>query len=332
MFRSASILTALSVCSLLAPSPTASAETVVASSTLQFSNVQGQDGWSYGIWDADLDGYQPSEFTEFPASSWVDLPAPELGAWWTPPFFAAPWTIIFANRQHSETSPTVWTIRRWQSSVSGPVRISGSLAKHVDGLGGDGVRAVIYVDGVQVFEQAVSPKDNLGYDYSFETSLVAGSVVDFALDPLATDALDTTVYTAEITDLTPDGPSYGDGCPGSAGFVPQLTISGKGKPGKVVRMTITGGHGGSTGVVYLGAFKANLPIGYGCTLNVTPLHPFVLGPFMLTGGGPGNGKFSANLGIPASMPPVTFTMQAFLSDPNAPGFSNSNGWELVITN
>lgn len=322
---------ALSAMLLTAAPALVHGQTVVADSVLQFSNAQGQNGWRYGTWTADLDGYQPAELVQFQPAEWFAGTPPEAGCWWTPPFNAEPWTLICDNRQHSETSPTVWTIRRWVSSFGGVAHLAGHIAKNQNGLGGDGARGIIYVDGVKVYEQTVGPTDTAGFSFAFDTSLAVGSFVDFALDPLLTDALDTTVFTCTISDTALGGPAYGSGCPGTGGFTPALAITGNPKPGSTVSMKVTQGLGGATSVVFLGYTKTALPFGNGCTLNVSPLLPSVIGPYSLSGSGAGNGKLTVTLGIPNNLPPTIFTLQAFSFDSAAPGgIANSNGWELVI--
>lgn len=123
--------------------------------------------------------------------------------------------------------------------------------------------------------------------------------------------------------------AYGSGCPGTGGFIPQYQVSGCIAPGYTAVTTITQGLGGSVAFIFLGLNQAALPLGGGCTLNVSPLLGGPAGPIPLLGAGAGNGSIS----FPTTIPPIpaivgSFTAQVFVSDPTAPnglGFSTSNG-------
>ncbi len=127
---------------------------------------------------------------------------------------------------------------------------------------------------------------------------------------------------------------YGSGCPGTGGFVPQLTLRGCPANGYGESIEVSGGLPGAPAFLFIGFGKAALPMGGGCTLNVFPLFPATIGPLPLIGAGPGNGAFALPVTVPTSVPSVILpvTLQAFVTDPGAPGgtgFSNSNGVELI---
>jgi hypothetical protein len=124
---------------------------------------------------------------------------------------------------------------------------------------------------------------------------------------------------------------YGTGCPGSGGFVPALGLIGTPNPGNAVTLRLEQGRGGSSAIFFFGLTPAALPLGFGCTLNVAPLLPTILGPVPLSPGGPGEGRLEVTTTIPLNSPSATFTMQGFVIDPGVTsGFSNTNGLEITI--
>ena len=142
--------------------------------------------------------------------------------------------------------------------------------------------------------------------------------------------------SAYVFDLPPQPfAEYGSGCPGTGGIIPQLAMTGSATPGGQVQLDILNGVGSGTAFVFLGLQQAALNMGFGCTLNVAPLLPAVLGPvplFPLGAQGPGAGSISIPATIPANVvAPATVTLQAFIADSGAPGgFSNSNGIEMNV--
>ena len=124
--------------------------------------------------------------------------------------------------------------------------------------------------------------------------------------------------------------AYGDGCPGSGGLVPRLTVDACVPVGGAASLSIGGGLGGATAWLFPGLFPTSQPMGFGCTLNVFPLLT-PIGPLPLTGAGPGAGALSLGATVLATLPPLTVRLQAFVVDPGgAGGFASSRGARLVI--
>ena len=66
-------------------------------------------------------------------------------------------------------------------------------------------------------------------------------------------------------------------------------------------------------------------------MNVAPVPPVILGPFPLTGVGPGNGALQFFATIPVSAPVVTVTTQAFVGDAGNPlGFCATRGVSIPV--
>lgn len=123
---------------------------------------------------------------------------------------------------------------------------------------------------------------------------------------------------------------YGQGCPGSGGFTPQLAVGGCPVAGGALTVAVFEGLGGATAVILLGLQEASLNMGFGCTLNITPVLPAVIS-VPLSGAGPGLGNITLIGPLPASTAGLSFTMQLFVADPGGVGgFSNTQGLKLVV--
>src|SRR5262249_2125781 len=107
---------------------------VLADSSQDFSGQQGQNGWFYGYYDRQNDsdkGYQASEFQALPQY----VPAGRLlptDAWFLEPFVY--WTLLTSDGGVPNGGAVTsggrklaehWAVRRWVSTVSGKVNISG---------------------------------------------------------------------------------------------------------------------------------------------------------------------------------------------------------------
>ena len=123
---------------------------------------------------------------------------------------------------------------------------------------------------------------------------------------------------------------YGSGCPGSGGFVPTLDAAGCATAGSNITIQVSQGLGGATALLLLGATQAATPIGFGCTLNVSPVYPAIVS-FPLSGSGAGNGTVSLFGPIPSGTTGVTVVSQVFVIDPGTiSGFAASNGLQFDI--
>jgi hypothetical protein len=124
---------------------------------------------------------------------------------------------------------------------------------------------------------------------------------------------------------------FGTGCPGAGGFTPHLWSLSYPGPGLTLDLRVTQSLGGAQGLLLLGLLPAYLPLSNGCELHVAPLLPISV-PFVLTGSGPGHGQFELQALLPWNIPPgLTFSIQAFVSDPFAPGKKcASNGLQIAI--
>jgi len=124
---------------------------------------------------------------------------------------------------------------------------------------------------------------------------------------------------------------YGQGCAGTGGFTPTLAIDGCVAASAQVTLNISGGLGGSSAFLVLGANQSAAPLGGSCTLNVSPLLPVILGPLPLSAGGPGAGSLQINAAIPPVTTAATIRVQSFVTDGgSAVGFSNTPGVTVPV--
>lgn len=124
--------------------------------------------------------------------------------------------------------------------------------------------------------------------------------------------------------------AFGQGLAGTGGVVPELAATSCPRIGAPFQLTLTGGRGGSPGLLVAGPVQVAIPV-LGGTLLVAP--PWSSLPFVLGGpaGVPGAG--SATLAVPLPNDPslagVPIFFQAGCADPGAvAGLSMTNGVEM----
>ncbi len=180
---------------------------LIADSVAEFSGVQGQNNWYYGYYDGPFTSSGFQQMTQFEIGKTPPL-AETVPNWWVDE--KTLWTLIAADGTHpngvitsfGRTPVEHWSVRRWVSEVEGEIEISGKLAKSPGQIGGNGVIGRILVDGIEIWSQAIA--NTQGINYKIKTTVKAGSVVDFAVNPNASnDLVDSTVFTATLTHTEP---------------------------------------------------------------------------------------------------------------------------------
>lgn len=189
---------------------TGSRADLVTDSALDFSGTQGLAGWHYGQFNQDAnfgDGYQVADFEQF---------APEIfrvesQLWDVRADSGAPWTNIGATTWHPNgeftPDPThIWAVRRWVSTVSGEIRLTGHIAKfNISQPTTLGVRNHFFLDGSLFYTQQIAGGDGVGYDFDITLSVQVGSVIDFALDPWGSSRSDGSYFRAQISTVPAPG-------------------------------------------------------------------------------------------------------------------------------
>jgi hypothetical protein len=188
----------LGVCSLLTtgchtgslPSPE-----IVADSSSGFSGKQGANGWSYGYWDRTADTDKSyNQTTDFQLlrhfgndpinglSRRSDFTTGNLWLLQDGRYYTALWAEGGSANGTAESAAQAkvehWAVRRWVSTVDGPVTISGRAARILDWGDADSGQAHIDVDGTTVFSTATYKHDT---NYSVDVTVHIGSLVDFLI-------------------------------------------------------------------------------------------------------------------------------------------------------
>ncbi len=181
---------------------------VIAGSVADFSDVQGQDGWQYGYYTSAGDS---SSFTTDGMGYYSDLP---WGARWS--FGSAGFPAIWAFGNHPSAPADLRRLaRRWTSDFDGAVVVRGDLSKGDPG-GGDGVIGRIYHNGSEIYSQAISFDDTVGFTFAVAVTLAVGDTIDLTVDPIGNYFNDSTAFVVSIIDqsealsssFTTDGMGY----------------------------------------------------------------------------------------------------------------------------
>lgn len=187
----------------------------VADSVRDFSGRQGANGWSYGYWDrtADADkNYDPVKdfqllrhFGDDPfngVSRHSDFTTGKLWNLQDGLYYTALWAEGGSANGTSEGARQAkveqWAVRRWISTVKGPVTISGSTARILRWGDAESGQAKIVVDGATVFSAATHERDA---PYSVSASVHVGSRVDFLItagSPESGGSLGPIKFTATL--------------------------------------------------------------------------------------------------------------------------------------
>lgn len=171
---------------------TPAAPRLLADSVADFSFRQGEHGWYYGYDGGSLDTFalmtRKSIITTYvPASK-------DVWDCWAND--SAHWTQLFQLGGHPNGTTTSTpsnallqrAVRRWVSNYEGKVVISGEIAKiDVTVNGSNGIDALVYVDGLQLYTTPIGGEDGGGLSYEVPATLVLGSSIDFVLDPHEND-------------------------------------------------------------------------------------------------------------------------------------------------
>jgi len=192
-----------------ADGPLTSGPAIIADSIADFSDTtQGVRSWFYGYVDPETG----PEFVEMQEKGPVEAYTFSSGEIW-PAWHVKSgtyWTQLFklgGNGNGTITSlgrmPRIqYAVRRWVSTVDGPIVLTGEVAKIDTYQTSNGIDARIEVDGVQVYTTLIDGTDPGGRAYEVFASVHVGSTVDFVIDPHdGDDQSDLSRFTATI--LTP---------------------------------------------------------------------------------------------------------------------------------
>lgn len=144
--------------------------TTLANSVSGFSGLQGGGGWSYG------------DFANESSTGFLAASAYSAGVWTG----SVAGLILSASSQHPAIGTNgldeVVAVRRWTSSLTGSVRVTGSFSMS---RAGDGIGAAVLVNGKAVVARSLVGVSGptLVKAFDFVTPVVPGTTIDFTVDP-----------------------------------------------------------------------------------------------------------------------------------------------------
>lgn len=202
------------------------------------AGIQGARGWSYGYFNR-VPGnaaYTHAGFTPFTRGALADTTISAGNQWdgtrWNVtadspgliPYTELSQTggrpSVASAAQFPSAGATNWPVRRWTSTYTGLVRVSGLVA-HLGGTGTgtDGVTAFVMVDGATVYSRSFNV---LNLAWSAVVAVTNGSRLDFVINPNSTDTNDAVTFTATVqpvgaADITTLADSVADWTGGQGG-------------------------------------------------------------------------------------------------------------------
>lgn len=187
----------LAAAAALALSTGAMAATLSFNSDTEFSGTQGAGGWTYGYYGTSGDA---STFTQFAS---YDPGSASQPAWWEESVTQGPWTLLWNTGGHPDNSGVEhWAVRRWTSTVDGTLSLGAQFQAEGPGTS----RVHILVGGAEVF---VSDNLSVLQTASWMGGISNGTTVDFAIDPLGSQANDSTRFTTQgYVTAVPEPESY----------------------------------------------------------------------------------------------------------------------------
>lgn len=199
---------------------------VIADSVADFNGVQGENGWRYGYYN--LEDINTNDGVSAAISEFRQLSSYDSNTgWWAvnaeaasgnPANGSSPgsYTVITRSRMHPNAAwPSAnvvaeeqWASRRWVSTVSGAVTLTGLIAHHeYFGLNmiGNGTEAHVLVDGEAVFSYDVGLMDFQGVSYSLDLNVSQGSVIELLLGSKGDPICDATTFTMRVSQVPAPG-------------------------------------------------------------------------------------------------------------------------------
>lgn len=182
---------------------------VLADSLADFGGNQGENGWFYGYYDGDVGSasFTPDDF------ELMNLYDAGMQRWLVDDSDDGPLTLIDAQFMHpngdlpgSRDTSEQWSVRRWVSGTDADVNINVDLSRANPEFAGDGIVLRLFIDGVQTLAVELFANNDAGLSFDLATTVQAGSVIDFAVDPIENALFDAVRFDAVITTVVP-GPS-----------------------------------------------------------------------------------------------------------------------------
>jgi len=181
---------------------------IIADSAMEFSGIQGENGWFYGFMESEKN----AKFTlmsDFREDSWKEGDKSVIEGTWRVDE-AKYWTMLRQAYGHpngpdstdGKESTEQWAVRRWVSSIEGKVWIRGFYGDDSDYCG-EGSIIQILVDGKEVFSSTVV-NGQATRAYGIEARLLADSTIDWVIKPGGTSLCDATTLVGQVLSTRPD--------------------------------------------------------------------------------------------------------------------------------
>lgn len=171
----------------------------LADSVADFSAAQGGNSWYYGYYQGSFTSDTFQEMTQFIPSE-ISFTG---NGWYVQQ--GTYWTQLESEGGHPNSQPgnsgriptEQWAVRRWESTVTGFVSISGSY----QALYNSGANVHILLNGGEILLEAATGDLSA---YQIETYIEAGQYLDFAIDAGGNgDSNDHIRFTATINEAVP---------------------------------------------------------------------------------------------------------------------------------
>jgi hypothetical protein len=183
----------------------------IADSADDFAGTQGEHGFYHGYWkaSADADGSYSSADDFVPMEYCPDQVVSPPGRWMPPGrcgfdrgMAGYRWTMNLKFTQHPENRPDLeLPVRRWVSAVNGPARIA--IENMVRGTGGDGTRALLLIDGVEVWRRETPGSETSPVEAEVDVDLRVGTVIEQLVHPLEEPTDDETYFRIGVHSRNP---------------------------------------------------------------------------------------------------------------------------------
>ena len=211
---------ATSVAAVLLLLTSAARSEVIANSIDDWSadGEQGANGWTYGYFNATLDGDTEDANFGYGTDLFIDFGEGDdeyewNGTQWDYALGNVPWTAIGQENGHpngDNNGDVHFAIRRWESDYEGTAYLTSSItAGNLNGGGGTTVH--VFHNGSLLDTVMTGGTDPVAKTNWVEATLAPGDIIDFALSPQNLDlsfgdGADGTLWSLDINDVRPPDP------------------------------------------------------------------------------------------------------------------------------
>jgi hypothetical protein len=202
---------------------------VLANAHDDFSGLQGFNGWYYGYFNGDsATPWSLGDFEQLPFFDimWHRTTGP--GGYWTAitPDGGHPNGLITSGGRLAEEN---WAVRRWIADGQYVLNVFGRVwdANPTIVGTGNGIIGYLMVDGATIWQGTVEAGNQHGLEYNLQFCTVPGTIVDFVIDPRASnDWADDTGFHSTIRTIIDHQPQNAMTCTGGTAEFEVITLPG----------------------------------------------------------------------------------------------------------